>query len=180
MNILRQHTAMCGLTPVVEHIALTPAVLRPSPVLEHIAPAPAVQGLAPVVESTVPAAAPVAEYIVQAPVCRPVVEYLASVPTSTPAVSSPPALSGHSRQSAHDSAEVPIVGSRHLDELLGAERVLRARAARQGYLFRQMKTRDTQMAAQLTGLGKACDVVRRSPAMPLLVSVATQEQGLSV
>ena len=53
---------MCGLTPVVEHIALTPAVWRPSPDLEHIAPAPAVQGLAPVVESIVPEPAPDAEY----------------------------------------------------------------------------------------------------------------------
>ena len=164
---MRQHTATCGLTPVVEHIAL----------------APAVQGLAPVVENTVPAPAPVAEYIELAPVCRPtsVVEYIASVPTSTPVVSSPPALSGHSRQSAHRySAEGPTVGSRHLDEWPRAERVLRARAARQGYLFRQMMTRDTQMAAQLAGLGKACDVARGSLAMSLLVSVATREQGLSV
>ena len=35
------------------------------------------------------------------------------------------------------------------------------------------------MAAQLTSLGKACDVARGSPAVSLLVSVASREQGLS-
>ena len=63
----------------------------------------------------------------------------------------------------------------HHDELFRAERVLRARAARQGYLFRQMKRRDTQRAAQLTSLGKACG----SPVASLLVLVAMREQGLS-
>ena len=58
-------------------------------------------------------------------------------------------------------------------------RVLRARAARQGYLFRQMKRRDTQLAAQLTSFGKACEVARRSPVASLLVPVAMREQGLS-
>ena len=48
------------------------------------------------------------------------------------------------------------MSSRHHDELLRAERVLRARATRQGYLFRQMKRRHTQ----LTSLGKACEVAR--------------------
>ena len=67
----------------------------------------------------------------------------------------------------------------HHDELFRAERVLRARAARQGYLFRQMKRRDTQLAAQLTSLGKACEVVRGSPVASLLVLVAMREQGLS-
>ena len=170
--------------PVVEYIAPSPAVSRPSPVVEYIAPAPAVPGLAPVVDNTAPAPAPapVAEYVEPAPVCRPtpVVENIAPVPTSTPAVSSSPALSGQSRQSAHrGSTVVPTVSSRHHDEWLRAERVLRARAARQGYLFRQMKRRDTQLAAQLTSLGKACDVARGSPAVSLLVSVASREQGLS-
>ena len=72
------------------------------------------------------------------------------------------------------------MNSRHQDEWLRAERVLRARAARQGCLFRQVKRRDTQLAAQLTSLGKLCDVARGSPAMSLLVSVATRVQGLSV
>ena len=67
----------------------------------------------------------------------------------------------------------------HHDELFRAERVLRARAARQGYLFRQMKRRDTQLAAQLTSLGKACEVARGSPVASLLVPVAMREQGLS-
>ena len=67
----------------------------------------------------------------------------------------------------------------HHDEWFRAERVLRARAARQGYLFRQMKRRDTQLAAQLTSLGKACDVARGSPVASLLVPVAMREQGLS-
>ena len=71
------------------------------------------------------------------------------------------------------------MSSRHHDEWLRAERVLRARAARQGYLFRQMKRRDTQLAAQLTGLGKACEVARGSPVASLLVPVAMREQGLS-
>ena len=75
--------------------------------------------------------------------------------------------------------EVPTVSSRHLDEWLRAERVLRARSARQGYLFRQMKRRDTQLAAQLTSLGKACEVARESPVASLLVPVAMREQGLS-
>ena len=170
------------VAPVVEYIAPSPAVSRPYPVVEYIAPAPAVQRLAPVGKNTVPTPALVAEYVEPAPVCRPtpVVEDTAPVPTLTPAISSSPALSGQSRQSAHrDSTEVPTVSSRHHDELLRAERVLRARAARQGYLFRQMKRRDTQLAAQLTSLGKACDVARGSPAMSLLVSVATREQGLS-
>ena len=111
----------------------------------------------------------------------PVVEYIAPVPTSTPAVSSPPATCVQSRQSAHRvSTEVPTVSSRHHhDELFRAERVLRARAARQGYLFRQMKRRDTQLAAQLTSLGKACEVARGSPVASLLVPVAMREQGLS-
>ena len=95
-------------------------------------------------------------------------------------MSSPPALSGQPRQSAHrDSTEVPTVNSPHHDEWLRAERVLRARAAREWYLFRQVKRRDTQLAAQLTSLGKLCDVARGSPAMSLLVSVATRVQGLS-
>ena len=42
-----------------------------------------------------------------------------------------------------------------------------------------MKRRDTQLAAQLTSLGKACDVARGAPAVSLLVSVASREQGLS-
>ena len=67
----------------------------------------------------------------------------------------------------------------HHDVLFRAERVLRARAARQGYLFRQMKRRDTQLAAQLTSLGKACEVARGSPVASLLVPVAMREQGLS-
>ena len=167
-----KHIAPAPAVPVVEHIAPAPAV----PVVEYIAPAPAV----PVVEYIVPApAAPVAEYIVPAPAV-PVVEHIASVPTSTPAVSSL-ATSVQSRQSAHRvSTEVPTVSSRHHhDELLRAERVLRARAARQGYLFRQMKRRDTQLAAQLTSLGKACEVARGSPVTSLLVPVAMREQGLS-
>ena len=53
---------------------------------------------------------------------------------------------------------------------LRAERVLRARAARQGYL---------QLAAQLTSLGKACEVARGSSVASLLVPVAMREQGLS-
>ena len=71
------------------------------------------------------------------------------------------------------------MSSRHHDELLCAERVLRARAARQRYLFRQKKRTDTQLAAQLTNLGKACEVARGSPVASLLVPVAMREQGLS-
>ena len=171
--------------PVVEYIAPAPAVpvveyIAPAlavPVVEYIAPAPAV----PVVEYIAPAPAvyvapaPVVEDIVSPP--TPVVEYIASVPTSTPAV---PATRVQSRQSAHRvSTEVPTVSSRHHDELLRAERVHRARAARQGYLFGQMKRRDTQLAAQLTSLGKACEVARGSPVTSLLVPVAMREQGLS-
>ena len=151
-----------------------PAVYAvPVPVVEYIAPAPAVYSApAPVVED-------IASALVSPP--TPVVEFIASVPISTPAVSSPPATSVQSRQSAHRvSTEVPTVSSRHHhDELLRAERVLRARAARQGYLFRQMKRRDTQLAAQLTSLGKACEVARASPVASLLVPVAMREQGLS-
>ena len=177
----------------MEYIAPAPAVLdSPSSVAEYIAPAPAFHHLSPVV-------APVVEYIAPAPavvrlssdveyiapatqICRPtpVVQYIAPFPTSTPAVSSPPSPSVQSRQSAHRvSTEVPTVSSRHLDELLRAERVLRARAARQGYLFKQMKRRDTQLAAQLTSLGEACEVARGSPVASLLVPVAMREQGLS-
>ena len=175
-----EYIAPAPVVPVVEYIAPAPAV----PVVEYIAPAPAV----PVLEYIAPApavyaaSAPVVEDIVSALVSppTPVVEYIASVPTSTPAVSSPPATSVQSRQSAHRvSTEVPTVSSRHHDELLRAERVLRARAARQGYLFRHMKRRDTQLAAQLTSLGKACEVARGSPVTSLLVPVAMREQGLS-
>ena len=42
-----------------------------------------------------------------------------------------------------------------------------------------MKRRDTQLAAQLTSLGKAFEKARGSPVASLLVSVATREQGLS-
>ena len=42
-----------------------------------------------------------------------------------------------------------------------------------------MKRRDTQLAAQLTSLGKACEVARGSPVASLLVPVAMREQGLS-
>ena len=157
--------------PAVEYIAPASAVQRLSPdfapVVEYNAPAPAVQRLssdvAPVVEYIAPAQvlcpSLVVEYIAPAtPICHPtrVVEYIVSVPTSTPAAPSPPATSVQSRQSAHRvSTEVPTVSSRHHDEWLRAERVLRARSARQGYLFRQMKKRDTQLAAQMTSLGKA-------------------------
>ena len=180
--------------PGVEYIAPAPAVPdSSSPVVGYIAPAPAVQRLspdfAPVVEDIAPAPAvpdspsPVVEYIAPAtPICRPtpVVEYIAPVPTSTPAVSSPPSPSVQSRQSAHRvSTEVPTVISRHHDEWLHAERVLQASSARQGYLFRQMKRRDTQLAVQLTSLGKACEVARGSPVASLLVPVAMREQGLS-
>ena len=182
-----EYIAPAPAVPVMEYIAPTPAV----PVGEYIAPAPAV----PVGEYIAPApGVPVGEYIAPAPAvyaapapvvediasATPVVEYIASVPTSTPAVSSPPATCVQSRQSAHRvSTEVPTVSSRHHhDELFRAERVLRARAARQGYLFRQMKRRDTQLAAQLTSLGKACEVVRGSPVASLLVPVAMREQGL--
>ena len=41
-----------------------------------------------------------------------------------------------------------------------------------------MKGRDTQLAAQLTSLGKACEVARGSPVALLLVPVAMREQGL--
>ena len=163
--------------PGVEYIAPAPAIPdTPSPVVEYIAPALAVERLspdfAPVVEYIAPAPAVVrlpsdVENIAPAtPICHPtpVVEYIAPVPTSTPAVSSLPSPSVQSRQSAHRvSTEVPTVSSRHHDEWLRAERVLRARSARQGYLFRQMKRRDTQLAAQLTSLGKACEVARGSP-----------------
>ena len=139
--------------------------------MEYIAPAPAVYAAAPVVEDIVSA-------LVSPP--TPVVEYIASVPTSTPAVLSPPATSVQSRQSAHRvSTEVPTVSSRHHDEWPRAERVLQARAARQGYLFRQVKRRDTQLAALLTSPGKACEVARRSPVASLLVPVAMREQGVS-
>ena len=154
----------------MEYIALAPAV----PFVEYIAPAPAVYAApAPVVED-------IASAVVSPP--TPVVEYIASVPTTTPAVSSPPSTCVQSRQSAHRvSTEVPTVSSRHHhhDELFRAERVLRARAARQGCLFRQMKRRDTQLAAQLASLGKACQVARGSPVASLLVPVAMREQGLS-
>ena len=187
-----EYIAPAPAVPVVEYIAPAPAV----PVVEDIAPAPAV----PVVEYIAPApAVPVVEYIAATPAVyaapapvvedivttlvsppTPVVEYIASVPTSTPAVSSPPATSVQSRQSAHRvSTEVPTVSSRHHDELLRAERVLRARAPRQGYLFRQLKRRDTQLAAQLTSLGKAYEVARGSPVASLLDPVAMREQGLS-
>ena len=155
--------------PVMKYIAPAPAVH----VVEYIAPAPAVYSApAPVVEDS-------ASALVSPP--TPVVEFIATVPTSTPAVSSPPATCVQSRQSARRvSTEVPTVSSRHHhDEWFRAERVLRARAARQGYLFRQMKRRDTQLAAQLTSLGKACDVARGSPVASLLVPVAMREQGLS-
>ena len=39
--------------------------------------------------------------------------------------------------------------------------------------------RDTQLAAQLASLGKACEVARGSPVASLLVPVAMREQGLS-
>ena len=42
-----------------------------------------------------------------------------------------------------------------------------------------MKRRDTQLAAQLTSLGKAWEVARGSPVASLLVPVAMREQGLS-
>ena len=158
--------------------------------MEYIAPAAAV----PVVEYIAPPpAVPVLEDIVSALVSppTPVVEYIASIPTSTPAVSSPPATSVQSvssppatsvqsRQSAHRvSTEVPTVSScHHHDELLRAERVLRARAARQGYLFRQMKRRDTQLAAQLTRVGKACEVARGSPVASLLVPCGDAGAGV--
>ena len=38
-----------------------------------------------------------------------------------------------------------------------------------------MKRRDTQLAAQLTSLGKACEVVRGTPVASLLVPVAMRE-----
>ena len=176
-----KYIAPAPAAPVVEHIAPAPAVpvmkyIAPAPavhVVEYIAPAPAVYSApAPVVEDS-------ASALVSPP--TPVVEFIATVPTSTPAVSSPPATCVQSRQSAHRvSTEVPTVSFRHHhDELFRAERVLRARAARQGYLFRQMKRRDTQLAAQLTSLGKACEVARGSPVASLLVPVAMREQGLS-
>ena len=159
--------------PGVEYTAPAPAVPdSPSPVVEYIPPAPAVVRLSSDVEYIAPAS----------PICRPtpVVEYVAPVPTSTPAVSSPPSPSVQSRQSAHRiSMEVPTVSSRHHDEWFRAERVRRARSVRQGYFFRQMKRRDTQLAAQLTSLGKACEVARGSPVASLLVPVAMREQGLS-
>ena len=192
VDLAPEPTVYAVTAPGVEHIAPAPAVQRLSPVLapvvEHIAPAPAVQRLAPVFEPAVEYIAPapavlcpshVVEYIAPAtPICRPtpVVEYIAPVPTSTPAVPS----SVQSRQSAHRvSWDVTTVSSRHHDEWLPAERVLRARSARQGYFFRQMKRRDTQLAAKLTSLGKACEVARGSPVASLLVPVAMREQGLS-
>ena len=186
-----EYIAPAPAVPVVEYIAPAPA----APVMEYIAPAQAVFVMkyiapapaVPVVEYIAPAPAvyaapaPVMEDIASAFVSppTPVVEYIASVPTSTPAVSSPPATCVQSRQSAHRvSTEVPTVSSRHHhDEMFRAERVLRARAARHGYLFRQMKRRDTQLAAQLTSLGKACEVARGSPVASLLVPVAMREQG---
>ena len=107
---LRQHQQCFRLSPVV------------APVVEYIAPAPAVQRLSSDVEYIAPAT----------PICRPTpfVEYIAPVPTSTPSVSSSPSPSVQSRQSAHRvSTEVPTVSSRHHDEWLHAERVLRARSA---------------------------------------------------
>ena len=176
--------------PEWKHIAPAPAVYAvPAPAVD-LAPEPAVYAVPALgVEYSAPALAvpdspsPVVEYIAHAtPICRPtpVVEYIAPVPTSTLAVSSPLAPSVQSRLSAHRvSTDVPTVSSRHHDEWLRAERVLRARSARQGYLFRQMKRRDTQLAAQLTSLGKACEVARGSPVASLLVPVAMREQGLT-
>ena len=167
------------VAPVVEYIAPAPAVLCPFPVVECTAPAPAVLCPSPVVDCTAPAPAPVAvdaSALVSPP--TPVVEYIASVPPSTPAVSSPPATRVQSRQSAHRvSTEVPTVSSRRHGQWRHTERILRA--ARRGYFFRQLKKRDTQLAAQLTSLGKACEVARGSPVASLLVPVAMREQGLS-
>ena len=41
-----------------------------------------------------------------------------------------------------------------------------------------LKRRDPQLAAQLTSLGKLCDVARGSLAMSLLFSVATRVKGV--
>ena len=73
----------------------------------------------------------------------------------------------------------PTVIFRLHDEWLHAERVLRARAARRGYFFRQLKKRDAQLAAQLLSHGKACEVARKAPVTSSLVPVAMCEQGLS-
>ena len=51
------------------------------------------------------------------------------------------------------ATEVPTVRFRLQDEWLHAERVLRPRAARRGYFFRQLKKRDAQLAAQLLSHG---------------------------
>ena len=97
-----------------------------------------------------------------------------------PAADSTLVLSG---ESGHDelrgATEVPTVRFRLHDEWLHAERVLRARAARRGYLFRQLKKRDAQLAGELLSHGKACEVARGSPVASLLVPVAMREQVLS-
>ena len=131
-----EYIAPAPAVPVMKYIAPAPAV----PVMKYIAPAPAVlfvEYIAPA-PAVYAAPAPVVEDIASALVSPPtlVVEFIGSVPTSTPAVSSPPATSVQSRQSAlRVSMDVPTMSSRHHhDELFRAERVLEARAARQGYL----------------------------------------------
>ena len=156
-------------------LAPAPAVYAvPAPGVEYIAPAPAVErqspDVAPVVEYSAPAPAvlcpsPVVEYIAPAtPISRPapVVEYIAA--SCVIATCTECSISSKCASSFH--------GSSHRE-------VLRDRAARQGCLFRQMKRGDTQPVAELTSLGKACEVARGSPVASLLVPVAMREQRLS-
>ena len=89
-------------------------------------------------------------------------------------------LSGEScHDELRDATEVPTLRFHHHDGWLHAERILRARAARRGHLFRQLKMRDAQLAGQLTSHGKACEVARGAPVASLLVPMAMREQGLS-
>ena len=93
---------------------------------------------------------------------------------------STPVLSGESCQhELRGATEVPTVRFTLGDEWLHAERVLRARVARRGYFFRQLKKRDAQLGAQPLSHGKACEVARGAPVASLLVPVAMLEQGLS-
>ena len=176
MSTLRRHLQFLSwntsrrlqLFLFVEYIAPAPAV----PVVEYIAPAPAV---------------PVVEYLAPASSCschgahrtglqlflswKTLRQHLSLLQLQSWSTSRQFRLQRQLCQvfnlvkvRIEFSTEVPTVSSRHHhDEWLRAECVLRACAARQGYLFRQMKRRGPrQLAAQLTSLGKACEVARGS------------------
>ena len=162
----------------MEFVAPAVPCVAPALVDGFFAPAVSYVALAPVVDYIAPAVS--VSYGIPAPVCEYVALALVENVPPAPAVTSTPVLSGEPCQDElRGSTEVPTVSIHLHEQWHHAERVLRARAARQGYFFRHLKKRDAQLAVELISHGKECEVARGSLVALLLVPVAMREQWSS-